>query len=359
MNYYEEISENLKHIKQVEKSIEQLKETYKDNPMLLEFYMPSTQELLESLKFKLNTLMQEYIGGVTATPDIWIRLQGKVFDNGRAPLGVVAAFINKLVRANQHAVALLEQVKYEGVRINNKIKELAELDLVATAPGSLKLGIKKSSIEKFYKYESDAQEMIKDENYILQCVEEANRNSYKAIEGLQLLTRAIIATTDEEELTALSQEIQDPKNLLKLFYYAREITPTKASEIENITFSGVTYNNTNYKEVVISKETRANIKAISQKLLGQDKYIEGIGTVRALDLDKFTFRIDSLRFDKTYLENVECKLNEKEFSEHDLEGIANKQIRLLGILSYSNKGLPKNLEVDKIFFEEEDNNEED
>lgn len=354
MDYYKEIQENLEHINAVKDSIKQLKEKYKDNPDIQKFYMPSMEQLLEGLKLNLNQLLQQYIGGSNTDPDIWIRLQGNAFQNGRAPLGVVAAFMNKLVRANQHAVALLEQVKYEGVRINNKIKELAELDLVATAPGSLKLGIKKSPVEKFYNYERDEQEVIQDESYILKCMEDANRDADKALEGLQLLIRAIMATNDEKELESLSEEIKNPKDLLKLFYYASEIAPTKNSEINSITFYGGTYNDMSFEQVVISKETRIKLQSVTQTLLGKDKYIEGIGTVRALDLDRFTFRIDSLRFEKSVLENVDCKLNEKEFSEQDIEGIANKQIKLSGILSYSNKGVPKSLEVDKIFFQEDE-----
>ena len=89
-------------------------------------------------------------------------------------------------------------------------------------------------------------------------------------------------------------------------------------------------------------------------LLGNDKYIQGTGTVRALDLDKLTFRLDSLKFEKSILENIECKVNGKEFSEEDIEIIANKQIKLSGILLYSSTGIPKWLEVDKIFDDEDD-----
>lgn len=354
MNYIAEITETMNHLKAAEESIERLKEDYKDNPMLLSFYMPSSEKLVEMLKIRLNSLMQEYLGGTSVNPDIWIRLQGKVFDNGRAPLGVVGTFIKKLVTANQHAVALLEQVKYEGIRINKKIKELAELDLVVTAPGSLKLGIKKPELNKFYNCEVEGENGNIDENMILNCIEEATKESEKGIEGLQLLSRAIIAASDEEELKVLSEDVKDSKNLLKLLHYAREIAPTQSSQIESITFSGVLSPKSGYREVVVSKETRVKLRDMSNNLLGNDKYIEGIGTVRALDFDKLTFRIDSLKFDKVILDNIECKVNEKEFSEEDIEKIANKQIRLSGILVYSSTGTAKWLEVDKIYFDEDD-----
>ena len=63
---------------------------------------------------------------------------------------------------------MLENVKYEGRRITKRIKELSEFNLVATAPGSLQLVLKKPSLNKFIlSCDYEKQEEISEESYII------------------------------------------------------------------------------------------------------------------------------------------------------------------------------------------------
>ena len=56
MDYHAEIIETTNHLKATEQSIEKIKEEHKDNPILLSFFMPSSEALVEMLKLRLNSL---------------------------------------------------------------------------------------------------------------------------------------------------------------------------------------------------------------------------------------------------------------------------------------------------------------
>lgn len=348
MDYISELNETLKQLKDVQESIDDFNKNY-DNDILRKIYMPSQEYLVSKLKQRIGFLLTEYIGGTDPDPDLWIRLQGPNFKEGRAPLSIVSSFIKKLILANQHAVTLLEEVKYDGKRINKKIKHLAELDLVATAPGSLKLGIKRPSIKYFVEVENPAQERIEAGAEIDKKLQDAEQDSERSIEGLKLLARAVMAAEYPEELNKLSAEIKDKKNVLKLLYYAREITPAQSSEIESVSFSGNFIKEYHTQEIVATKATRISLREISNKIIEHEKYVDGYGTIREIDLDKMSFRVGNLRFEDGEYDNIDCSLDREEFKEQDLVQLADKEIRLTGILIFSDTGDIKEFEVDKIY----------
>jgi len=355
---YDNITECFEHLKLAQESLNNIRMAYKDSPDMLMIYEPSAKSLVNEYKKTISEYVNSEVlqDDLSNQVDLWIRLQGKEFKDGRAPLGVVGTFLQKLVTANQHAITLLEQTKYQGGRFSKKIKELAEFDLIITAPGSLKLGLKKPDPIKFLEYEQDCQidgQLMQLESAV-ECLRIAQIESEKSIEGIDLLARAMVAADDKIEFEKLKNDVNGLENMLKLLYYAREITPTQGSSIEQISIYGNKKINNANKKINITKETRLKLKELSANLIENESYIDASGTVRELDLDKLTFRIHNVKINNQKYNQIDCKINKDDFTEVQLENIINRQIKLTGILVLTTKGEIKTLKVDKIKFDESD-----
>ena len=348
MDYLSDISEALHHLKNAQDSLHNIHIKYSDNQAMLNLYEPSIKYLVECLHQDLSELIDEYVGSCNYEPDVWVHIQGSVFKDGSAPLSLVSSFIKKLVTANQHAVTLLKDVAFSGIRINKQIKRLAELDLVTTAPGSLRLGIKKPSLDYFLELDDSSQTRIDEAEQKERMLEKAVQESSVSLSGLKLLLKAITATNDPGMLKSLTAEINDPKGVLKLLFYARDLAPSQSSKIDTITFTGKLVEDIGISETVATKETRNRIRETSRRIITTEQYIDGIGTVREVDLDKMSFRLMNLSFEDRTYSNVECIISQNAYGEADLQEIAGREIRIAGILTYSDTGEVKSLEVDTI-----------
>lgn len=333
-------------LRDAEENLKRIEETYKDEPFLLKLYQPSAVYLVAQLKNELRSYIDKDIIFVDEEePDIWIRLQGEQFKNGRAPLGVVGSFFQKLQSANQHALMILGKVKQNGLRINKETKNLAEIDFAVAAPGSLRLGFKKPSPRKYLDKLDDTQLINIDE--FINKLNEAEEKSNLSIEAINLLAKAIAAAEDENEFQSLKNEINDMENLLKLLFYAREITPVYNSPIESIEISGAKLK---YKDKIIpiTKQTRIKLKEKATNLIENQTYIEATGVVREIDLDNYRFRIHNVATDDKIYEQIECRVLREDYKECELQQILNKNIKISGILVLSQKGEVRWINVDRI-----------
>ena len=343
---YEIIQNAISQLKNAEDNIKRIHDSYKDEPFLLQMYEPSAVYLVNNLKNELRGFMDNEIIFVDEEePDIWIRLKGERFKNGRAPLGVVGSFFQKLQSANQHSLAILGKVKHEGIRITKETKNLAEIDFAVAAPGSLKLGFKRPSPKKYLEKFDDFQ-LIDIDKYI-KALEEAEEKSNLSIEGINLLARAIVAAEDEEEFEKLKLEINNMENLVKLLFYAREITPASNSPIESMEISGSKLNHS--KGIIpITKHTRLKLREKANNLIKNESYIQATGIVREIDLDNYRFRIHNVTTDEKEYEQIECRVQRDEYTEEELQKILNKSIKISGILVLSEKGEVRWINIDRI-----------
>ena len=349
MNVHKSFIKLVDSLKDAEANLERVRKEYADEPELLQFYEPSAKFLVDCASKQLKELTYSYMVDANVyDADVIIKLKGEGFEEGRAPLGAVGAFIKNLTSANQHAVILFEKIKYEGKRITRRIKELADLDLIATAPGSLQLVLRRPPAERYVMHGEEKQDQMSEESYLLNAVESARENAERAVEGIKLLSRAIVAANDEDEYKELYAEVKEPKDMLKLLYYAREIAPPQSSEINEVVITSVFVKNEKLKTVSLNSETRQKILERSKLLIKEGYHITGGGIVREVDFDKMSFRMNSLNTGSETFDVIECKASKKYFNEHNLEGIGNKAIKLSGLLIYTTKGEPDYIKVDDI-----------
>ena len=137
----------------------------------------------------------------------------------------------------------------------------------------------------------------------------------------------------------------DSSSVIKLLHYAREIAPTNRSEIDSISIIENRENSV-HPEVIITKQTRQDLKDKANRLNPNIEFFEGIGVVREMDLDKHTFRFILEKDESDISKDLDCHASSGSFSDDDLSGILNKTVRIIGFLT---KKLASSLvEVDKI-----------
>lgn len=321
--------------------LEKLREDFKDDPELLSFYEPSAIYLINQLKERIYKEISLITGEPKIQPDLLVKIEGKAFKKGRAPVGILSNFLKCLNTANKHAISILENIDYKGGRFINKIRELAELRLVSIEPGSLCLGFEPPDPEWLLDRPPE-QMSINPEKEII----ELTKASKKSLEGISLLLLALNAAKDNDSLTILQDKVKEQKNILKLLYFARQLTPSSVSNINSISFYAKKLLKTDIP-VVADTKTRERLQEISKEIVQREEYVEATGIIRAIDLDKPEVKIRPILIKDEMLEEIDGKLK-IDLSESEKEYYFNRKVYLAGFLKYTEKGEIQRLEIDEI-----------
>ncbi|WP_138494374.1 hypothetical protein [Paenibacillus pinistramenti] len=340
-----QIIEAINDLKEAKKYLESIQDDFGDDPELLAFYLPSAQEIVRQYQTRLKNVLAQETGlelnleQIVKEPEIWIRLQGEKFTRGAGPIDAVGAFLHKLNLASHKVIKLLQG---ESTRFAPSF-----FNLVATAEGSLKLGLSRPDVVQENK--NDQLELGLEDPDPWEKLKLINEQSEKAIKSLQLLIKAL-DSDNEESMNELQKELQNQNDILKLLHYAKDLTPSIRSSIERISFEGATVPQ-KQKAVSVDKQTRKLLSERAKVLKKDMLYVEGRALIRQQDMDThvLTARPLLLEDNKQYSE-VKCV-----FSPHTivLDNYLDKFVSLSGFLVFGANNQPLRLEIDELSIEEE------
>lgn len=334
-------------LKRAKKNLDELREQYKTSPDLLSVYEPSAVYIVNQIESKLKKMLTEQFG-VSLQPerveqenvDIWVRIEGKEFKHGSGPIGQIGTYLTKLNKANKQAMAILKEKMGEKI----KLSDLPSLNLVATAPGSLKLGLKKPELEA---PEPDPQaDLFNGYKGHFELLKESVEESSLVSQGMHLIVRSIASINDESVSSELKQEYSE-KSIIKLLHYVKDLTPSSRSDIDYVSFEG---NNVriNNSYVRTTKETRKLISEYSKKLDPNREYIEGTAVIMAADISNQILMARPLKFNDAEHEEIKCILLDSVPAE-DIKNLLNQKVELSGYIVFDqNRNRLLRLEIDQI-----------
>lgn len=337
------ILEAINDLKEAKEYLQSIKDDFKDDSDLLGFYEPSAQEMVRQFEVRLKNVIAQETGvellleQKRKVPEVWIRLQGEKFNHGTGPIDAVGSFLHKLNQASHKVVKLLNS--------DNTRFAPSFFNLVATAEGSLKLGISTPEIAEL---DNNQLELGDDDPW--KSIKLINQNNEKALKSLKLLMTAL-DSENEDSMNELQRELNNQNDILKLLHYAKEITPSIRSDIDRISFEGFTTSN-NGKVISADKQTRRALSERAKVLKRDTLYIEGRALIRQQDMDTLTLTARPLILDdnKQYSE-VKCVFSSQLTPEGD--NFLNKFVTLSGFLIFGANQQPLRLEIDELNIEEE------
>lgn len=256
MNVLSELTELYDRAKS---DLERIRSEYGDNEILLSFYEGSALRLVELIQERIQSVLQ-FSSSDKPSADVWIKLEGPKLGADQIPIGLVGKFLQGVSVANKHAVSILEGLKHGQGRFQQKVHELAEFSLASVSPGSIQIGVRSPSVERFLPIDFSADQQKLFESVELQTFSEAQQKSERALEGLSLLLRTIESVDDDEEMFSLLNEVGH-KNVLRLLYHAQELTPSKRGAYMTVSISGKAQT-----ERVLDLETRERLRLVSERL---------------------------------------------------------------------------------------------
>ncbi len=337
------IEQVIRDIQEAKEYLESLRTEFSSQPELLEFYEPTALEIVRHHELRLSELLQQATGtDFISRPteqeiDVWVRLEGEQFHEGKGPVGIVGAFLQKLNTASQHVVSLID----DGIKRAN----LPFFDLSQTAPGSLKLGLKKPDINDFTAdqslFEVDPWDKLK----------EMKNEQEKAVQGFQLLVKAISAVSDDN-IDEIRNELPNENSVIKLLHFAKELAPSTRSPIERISFEG---KDIGIPKRIVSadKQTRKLLMESAKKLKQDSEYVEGKAVIREQDIDYLTLTARPLVIGEKQFNEIKCKFANNVTAD-DIDNYLNRLVNISGFLIYGTNNQPLRLEIDEIAIDEDD-----
>jgi hypothetical protein len=349
-----EILETIDALKDAQENLKRIEEKYSNKPMLLNFYRPSAQELVNRLQSHLKFLLQKAtniefdIKSIPESIDIWVRIEGDEFEHGKGPINIVGSYLQKFNTAFKHTVSLMLE------RLNDFTEQeqirFPTLNLATTQEGSLKLGLKYSIDPK----EQETQISFFDKEDLLERLEKFDKLQKISRESLILLMRVLASVNDKKILEELKTQF-DEKDVLKLIHYAKELVPSSRSQIKYISFEGIP--GILDKPIKTDRETRKFLSEKAKSLKKDTKYVEGTALIRGyesdLDLDYFTLTARPFKYEEEKIPSIECRLIKKSHKESILQ-FADQFVYISGFLIYNSNNQPVRLDVDEILIKNGD-----
>lgn len=353
------IFETINDLKRAKKNQERILNDYKDNPQLIEFYLPSAEHLVNELNMHLKYLIEsetniEFGENTKYTePEVWIRLEGKSFE-GKGPIGVVGAYLQKLNAANKQAVNLIGHIHERFENAKGVLGNISSLDLVSTAHGSFKLGLKRTDVIPQLDFEQLNLFYNDDIGGDIQKDKDIKTLKELSIEGLKLIAETVESSQNDELFNKLKDRFGE-KDLKKLIHYTKELIPSSRSTIDKISFESNYINS--FKTVEATKETRKYLIEKEKTLTQKSTFIEGEGWIRAVDMDNLTGTIRPLHYKDITLEEITCKFSSGNFSPNDIASFIDKFFSVNGFLVYNQHQEPIRLDVEEVIFKDILNND--
>lgn len=347
-NIPEPLVEAILSLQEAQAHYERIKTEYKEEPLLRDFYLNSAEELIMYLKEHIKYLNESELGienfePLKDTPEVWIRLEGAGYD-GKAPIGVLGNFLQKLSSANRVAVNMISKISQLEEEIQDSLNKFATFDLVATAEGSMKLGLKRTEfalnleqdqLDLFYGdnfYEDDEKQSLEDFKYV-------------PINAIKLVNKTIESVENPSVLEELKQ-IYGEIHLQKLLHYTKEILPSNRSSYETIS---IEFNNAVEAPVIrATKEIRRKMNELEKALLKESQYIESKGLVRAVDIDKNQLILRPFKYNGVRVDEIICEVNPTIIRDERFKELIDQIIEFKGIIYFNQEEIPTKLKIEEL-----------
>lgn len=319
-------------ISQLTAELEQLREEFADEPQLYDVYSQSLTYELQLLRERALAILMES----DARADLWIRLQGEEIGAGAGPVDVVAGFLTNLKIAAKHAAAALLGVSHSGGRFLKEIEASVAFDFVATAPGSLKIGLARPSA---HRGDMPREDLFGPDAVVDAIVRADDERGALGIRAVQTLMQALDAADDPESLAALRNEVGD-HGALRVMYHARTLFTRGVDALE--VYGRVLPRGGSYQARV-----KDRLRAIGEELVLTERYITGVGVVRMLDLDRGTVRLEHVKGDSI----ADASTVNAEYDEAVTGPVAphmGSLVRFSGLLTFDVKGSPQRIQLDSV-----------
>lgn len=332
----EELAEAIADLKGTRDHLQSVRCEFQNEPDLLRFYEPSALEMVRLNEAIVANIMNEETGSEfhslseKESTDFWIRLEGDQFKEGKGPIGIVGSFLQKLSTSTQHVVEMLNN------NFNGQIQVGSLFDLVQTAPGSLKLGLRRS-----IPIESSAL-LFPDDPW--KRLKECSIEREKALQGINSLIEIISSINNNKSSENLTSDVGGEIQAYKLLHYAKEITPSSRSPISRVSFESTIFEN-----VVADKNTRKAIIRFSKEIKQGIEYVNGNGIIRAVDIDNRTFIIREL-IGKSFERNeLECHFPSI-ISTQAIQKYLDQGVNITGFLHKTVSGRAQKIDIEKLSF---------
>ncbi|MEF2967791.1 hypothetical protein V3851_18335 [Paenibacillus sp. M1] len=343
------LSEIMEDLKFAKANLERIRTTYGNNADLLNFYEPSAKYLVESLESQIAALLHKEVAcnfiPSDKSADLWIRIDGEQFHNGKGPIGLVGSFLNKLNNASKHAVELIAKSKQIDLK-SDFMDFSGSFDLASTAQGSLKLGLKKPDI--IVREESQQIDLFTFDKDPWDELKASGVQNEIVVESMNLLLSAIASAENEEIFEELTKEYNE-KEVLKIIHYAKQVVPSAQSNIDTISFE-IENLNVKQRRIDTTKETRKLLTKQARRLIPNKEFITGKGKVRGIDLDDKSLIVRPLEYDDIKHDEIRCYFVNP-LEENELEDYLDKNVELSGFIVFSSNNRLLRLEIEDIKFE--------
>ncbi|GEM_PF-6446298 len=222
--------------------------------------------------------------------DINIHIEGPYIDFGSAPISIISNFLNNFRKALQNFYTTLNDIAYKN-RIPKQISELTDLQLQQFSPGSINLSLSLPEKQMNFLEGTSIDSVIKTYFDIANWLITDNNRYVKGIKEEKF----------EKLLICMLRTFPDDKYINKITYSG------------NLTSS--------YEKIVINSATKK--KAIEKigKTNNENEITSVIGSIREIDLDKFTFVVRNIensdrqelrcKITSEVIEDIRCYLDSK------------------------------------------------
>ncbi|CAM4371991.1 MULTISPECIES: hypothetical protein [Bacillus] len=355
----DEIFSTIENLKKAKENLHRIETEYASEQELLEFYSLSAKQLVKNLETHLEYLLKEETGSqysiesVNENLDIWIRIEGENFKNGKGPINIVGSYLQKLNKAIRHSTNLVKS-KYEDLE---EVLISPSFELVATAKGSLKLGLQSNMVDFISTKEFNQIDLFEDNklDHDLERLDKFNKINNLTKQSVEMLFKALASAEDENKLNELRTEFED-EDIIKLIHYAQELAPSSRSSIEFISFEGDRAKQ--FKNLKTDKHTRVLLKDRIKRLRINKEFVEGSAFIRKYsidaDEDHYVLTARPFRYENKQINDIELFLDRKTNSITE-EDILNNLVYITGFLYYTASNQPSYIKVDTIENEKLDN----
>lgn len=326
------LREDLEQIEAVEARLSALTEEFAHAPQLLAIYS-------QPLSYRLNLLrnrLKEHATLADEDTDVWIRLTGPAIGAGSAPMELLTAFMDRFRIATKHAVSALQGVAHTSGRFLGEVEAATNFQLVATAPGSFRLGLQGAPLARVRHPPGVDLFQI---DVVADAIRAAQASRALGLQGIGLLIQALEAADDPLALQQLRATVED-HGTLRILYHARSLFPRGVDGVE---FSGGPVGAPRRFGAAV----KDRLREIGEGLVQTERYIGGVGVVQALDVSRRTLRIDYAKLpDLPEISSVSADYPEG--LERVVDRVVRQHVAFAGTLVFDQKGVPQRLSLDSL-----------
>jgi len=241
--------------------LEALRAEFHTRPDQLRLFAEGPLDEIHRLEGELSAYTDAF--GVAPQVGLWMSLAGGLARWAETPSRLLSSSLDNL-RKGVQSITTFDLTGKAGQRPTQRILEASDPDVVLLQPGSLRVGLRWHPTGQMSLFEG---------------VDSAARRAVHSLLGA-------VRDLDQNGPYALSTE--NPLRRRVVLRAVAEISPSKRSEFEVISFSGVDL--PSQEPLILSRRTRESARAALKEAVGQGEIVME-GEVRELDLDKQTFKL--------------------------------------------------------------------